>query len=290
MEAEDESYDSGEANVEEEGNLEEADEDCTDTNDLMESTPPAQQHQQPLRERRCKTRETPSYLPPTVSSINPKTGPRVQRLQKSYVVRDVHSKYPTEIHFGVRQTTPPIAGNVDEPTKSYIEVIKDYFGYDPSSLLFNLIEDRILRSTEAPDESDSQHFQRLGAALQTTNKIKQTRVQNVSTLVGLGQKELNDTQQHERYSEAIAVKRDKATSEIKKEDVECHAMKFDLNLKRSQESQFGWLRIEVEANELWIRNASLAAYPTYSLLVWTEKDSPEGNFSKRLKLLRRNIR
>lgn len=242
------------------------------------------------QQRRPTSRLNPSYKPTTTPSVNTKTGPRVQRLQKSYVVRDVKSKYPTEIPGAVKFTPPPSTETVDEGTKSYIDVLTDHFGYDPSSLLFSPIEDRILHSGKAADESESEHYQRITACLQNVNQIKQSRVQNVMALVGLGQKDVNDTRQHERYTEAIAVKRDKATSEIKKEELECDERRFALNLKQSEESQLGYLQRSVQEKQLLLQVGALNAHPTRPTVGWTPKRVTTSNSSKRGEYIRRSIK
>ena len=190
-------FEEEEEEEEEENFQPEADEEVEIDEMLLQQTEEAagavfsgEQPPQP-KQRRPTSRLNPSYTPTTTPSVNTMTGPRVQRLQKSYIVRDVKSKYPTEITGAVKLTLPPSTETVDEGTKSYIDVLTDHFEYDPSSLLFSPIEDRILHSGKAADESESEHYQRI-------------TVQNVMALVGLGQKDVNDMRQHERYTEALA--------------------------------------------------------------------------------------
>lgn len=157
---------------------------------------------------------------------------RVQRLQRSYIVRNVQSRYPTEIYGAVNNDPPPaLPDNMAEPLKSFLAILKTHMGVDPSAINFNAVEDRIMRSTKAEDESDSEHYQRLMSALNILNGIKQSRVSTLRALVEMGQKDLNEDRQHKRFSDAIQIKRDKADSEITKETADTHLLAQDLLMK-----------------------------------------------------------
>lgn len=225
----------------------------------------------------------PSY---TMSSPGGPSGPRANRLQKSYVVRDVRSKYPTEIEVDPRDPLP-MSGSITEPLKSLIEVMRGYMGHDPAALNLNPVVSRMMRSTKAADESDSEHYQRLMAALKTVDDIDRGRVDTLRTLVEMSQKDLNDDRQHERFTEAIAVKRDKATSEIARDDVTKRTSEYDLVLQKRREDHLGYLTREEEAQRTRCRLTLLEAFPDRPLA--RPLPRKQTNFNSRLAYLRARI-
>ena len=225
----------------------------------------------------------PSYV---MSAPGGASGPRAQRLQKSYVVRDVRSKYPTEIDADPRDPLP-MTDAVSEPLKSFIALMRSYMGHDPAALNLDPVVSRMLRSTKAADESDSEHYQRLMAALKTLDDIDRGRVDTLRTLVDMAQKDLNDDRQHERFTEAIAVKRDKATSDIARDDVTKRTSEYDLVIQKRREDHLGYLTREEEAKKIRCRLALLEAFPDRPLTKpLRRKDT---NFDRRTEYLRDRI-
>lgn len=221
---------------------------------------------------------------PNVNGVNRggnRGGPRVQRIQKSYVVRDVHSKYPTEIEEGVNSQPPePITNALPEPLKSFLAILRSYMGHDPATVNFNAIDDRILRSTKAADESDSEHFQRLMSAMNILDGIKQSRVSTLQALIEMAQKDVNDDRQHQRYSDAIQVKRDKADSEIAKDTITSRLAEQELIEKSRRENHLGYLLRELEAKETRAKIANIDAFPNRPIpLLSVTREST--NFEKR---------
>lgn len=222
----------------------------------------------------------------TISSNVPK--PQVQRLQRSYIVRDVRSKYPTEIENAVRRPGLSLDENMSEPVRSFLGILREYMGYDPSTLDFETIEDRMMRSSKAADESDSEHYQRLMSALNILNEIKQSRVVSMSSLIELAQKDLNDDRQHKRFEDAIRVKRDKADSEISKARMETRLVEQELLVKRRRESHLGFVLRELEAAEARSKLVLLTDFPHRPM---NASQIPRGltNFDRRLAYVRAKL-
>lgn len=222
----------------------------------------------------------PSYSHPS---------PRVQRLQKSYVVRNVTSKYPTEIESSNTRVPLPLTGNLEEPLKSFIAIMRSYMGHDPAAMDLDPVIERILRSTKAPDESDSEHYQRLMAALQTLNSVATSRVDTLQALLELTQKHVSDERQHQRFTDAIAAKRDKANSEIARENVLRRDAEQALLIKKRREDHLGYLIRELEAKEARCKIALLDAYPDRPIsFLLPPKEST--NFKKRMAYLSDRIK
>ena len=217
-----------------------------------------------------------------VSMVNLATA---TRLQKSKIVREAISMYPTEIDYAVKNlyASPPSLEGLSEPFKGFMNILRTYMGHDPNSLDFNVIEDRILRSTKADDESDSEHFQRIASALQILNTIKNSRVDTLKDIVGLSQKEINDDRQHDRYLQAISVKRDKADSEIMKDKIATETAEFDLEIKKSRERELGSLLRKIEAEQTRAKLANLSAFPDRPLYdFYTSQSDAPTTFYKRM--------
>lgn len=188
---------------------------------------------------------------------------RASRLQRASIIREAFSKYPSEIETGVRNmyTLPPSSEGMSEPLKSLYDILRMYMGTDLSSLDFDVIEDRILRSTKADDESDSEHFQRIASALQIINVIKTTRLEGLRELVGLSQKEINDDRQHYRYLMAINTRKDKNDSDISRQEVETEKASYDLQQKRDKDRDISPLQTRLERQELIHKLALHASFP-----------------------------
>jgi hypothetical protein len=250
-----------------------------------------QQMMTPTTTTTTTTKPTGSRMKP--SSILPKPGgatggPRVNRLQRSYVVRDVVSKYPTEIESTPRDPLP-LTNAVSEPLKSFIAVMRSYMGHDPAAFDVEPVMNRLLRSTKADDESDSEHFQRLMAALHTLNGVATSRVDTLQTLIELAQKDLTEDRQHERFTNVIAVKRDKADSEIARDDVSKRDAEYDLVLKRRREDHLGYLSRELEAKEARCRISLLDGFPDRPIDYGRPIVPQKTNFGRRLDYLRTKI-
>ena len=238
------------------------------------------------QQRKSKMNPT-SKLPKMFTTDKPtKAGPRIPRLAKSNILRFAPSKYPTDIPFAVRglYTEPePISNIVNEPLRSFLGILRNYMGHDPSSLTFDMLEDRILLSTKASDESDSEHFQRIASTMQIVNTIKRSRVDTLSELVTLAQKELNDSRQHERFSEAIRIKGVAADAASMKASSEKSDIEYTLEQKRLRENDVGYLTRKLEAQEMRIKLATMDLYPqrllTYDLIAAVEPN--DGYFKKR---------
>lgn len=201
------------------------------------------------------------YVKPDQTNEAPKVPDhRKQRLQKSYIVRKVHSKFPVEIEGAVKKSG---GRDVDatEPLKTILTILRDYMGYTPATLSFETIEDRILRSSKAEDESDSEHYQRLMSALDILNNIKQSRVINLKTLLEFAQKDLIEDRQHKRFSDAIQIKRDKANSEIYKEGASTLLAEQELLEKKRREDHLGHVLRELELAEARSKLTLLTDFP-----------------------------
>lgn len=222
------------------------------------------------------------------TSVIPKV--KTQRIQRSYIVREVHSKYPPEIEGAVRRHgRAPIDKNVAEPIKSFLGILREYMGYDPSTLNFETIEDRMLRSSRANDESDSEHYQRLMSALNILNEIKQSRVISMRTLIELAQKDLNDDRQHKRFVDAIQIKRDKADSEIVKEGTDTRLAEQELLQKQRREDHLGFVLRELEAAEARSKLALLTDFPHRPMSASQVPRRQTTNFDRRLAYVREKL-
>lgn len=244
------------------------------------------------RKKKCKMKRTSAVPHVTKSKPGSRGGPRVHRIQRSYVVRTAPSKYPTEIEHGVAGLhfpPQPLTDAVSEPLKSFLGVLRVYMGHDPSSLTFPVLEDRILRSTKAIDESDSEHFQRIASALQIVNTIKRGRVSTLQDLVTLAQKEINEDRQHERYTEAIRIKRDKTNSEISKDEITQRELELDLAIKQRRESHLGLLSREVEAKHMRAKLALYDSFPDRPLF-GVHGSNRRANFDARVEYMQSSIK
>lgn len=219
--------------------------------------------------------------PPDKGKAGGERPPRAQRIQKSYIVRNVKSKYATEIETAPRDPLP-LSDNVSEPLKSFLALLRSYMGHDPASADVQPVVERLLRSTKAPDESDSEHFQRLMAAWKTLTEIDRSRVYTLQTLIELAQKDTNDDRQHARFTDAIAIKRDKANSEIARDDVAKKGAEYELGLKKLREDYLGYLSREVEAKEARCKIALLNNFPDRPM---TYKPPQKSNFDRRMMYL-----
>lgn len=222
-----------------------------------------------------------------------KRGPSVpkqataSRLHRASVLREAFSKYPNEIEGGVKNVfRPPLSTDgMSEPLRGFYEILRTYMGADPNSLDFDVIEDRILRSSKALDESDSEHYQRIASALQIVNTIKNSRVATLRDLVGLSQKEVNDDRQHHRYLRAIDVKRDKTDSEIRREKVATEDAAFELASKQNRAKTLGGLQAKLERRELMSKLALHSTFPDRPLesSYYDSDDHHDSRFKERMK-------
>ena len=236
----------------------------------------------------CVTDARPTGVKQSKTSNVPK--PKTHRIQRSYVVRDVHSKYPTEIEGAVRRPgRVPLTEDVSEPVRSFLGILQEHLGYEPSTLNFETIEDRMLRSSRAADESDTEHFQRLMSALNILNDIKQSRIMSLSTLIDLAQKDLNEDRQHKRFENAIQIKRDKADSEISKESTNTRLVEQDLIEKRRREEHLGYVLREVEAAEARSKLVLLTTFPNRPMNASAIACSGPSNFANRLAFVRSKL-
>ena len=213
--------------------------------------------------------------------------PKMQRIQRSYVVREVRSKFPVEIEGAVRQLKrAPL--DVLEPLNGFLGILRDYMGYDPATLEYGTIEDRLLRSSKADDESDSEHYQRLMSALDILNNIKQSRVSNLKMLIELAQKDLIEDRQHKRFSDAIQIKRDTADSKISKEGTDTRLAEQELLEKQRREDHVGYVSRELEAAEARAKLALLTDFPHRPM---NAHQVPHGqtNFDRRLAYVREKL-
>lgn len=165
--------------------------------------------------------------------------------QRSRVVRNARSKYPTEILNGINWekigVKAVMEGNspVQKLVTQYLELVHTYLGYYPSTLTFEVLEARIQASTKAPDESDSEHFQRITSALQIISLIKSSNISNLKDIIELVLRQVSETQQHERYEEALRIKDLRNNSEIAKIDAETLALRQKLDIEATEDAVNG---------------------------------------------------
>ena len=191
------------------------------------------------------------------------TGPRVARLQKSYIVRKVPSFIPTEIYGASRPFKLPDKLPSDTPagTAKFMNMLRDFGGFNPASLNTPIIDDRILRSSKAEDESETEHYQRLMASLRTLDQIRMNRVSVVEKLVGLSQKELKENQENIRYSKIIEGRHIKAVQDVKNDRIKNKTVQFDLESRKKDELAFGNLNRKVKAKIEELELANLKSFP-----------------------------
>ena len=223
--------------------------DQTDSLDGDEEIPLIKEYR---KQKMQKSSELPkkSYFKNYINKGFGRTG----RYNRSYILRNAKGKYPTEIHDGVKgYNSNPIPINHDklkEPFAGLLEILRDYMGHDPASLTFPALENRILLSTKAEDESDSEHFQRIASTLQILDTIKKGRVGTLGNLVSWAQKEKNDDRQHERYSQAIQNKSIRSIAEASKLNAEVEKIKFDNQKIKEDDKQLGYLKRKQEEIKL----------------------------------------
>lgn len=267
----------------EDGDVSVAVSDTPDDDDIMTAPTVPQK-------KKSKLKKT-SDIPTTHSSGG---NPRARRLAKSYVVRSCPTMYPTEIFEGAGAFKPPIPldGSVRGPLREYLDVLRNYMGLDPAALQFPIIEDRFLRSTKAPDESDSEHFQRLASTLQIMDTIKTSRVKTLQELETLGQRSLSEDRQHKRYSDVIRIKRDKNDSDVAGEALKQAQSEWDHRVKRVREDHLGKLEREVAAKKLRAELVSLdGSIPDRPMLgAMSMVYPPVRNFDVRSQYFRNNIK
>ncbi len=216
-----------------------------------------------LPKKKFATYKEPSQKQPGGGS----SGPRAQRLQRTYVVRNVPSFTPTEIYGASGAFLLPRKMSYKTPKnmKKYMNVLREYGGFDPASLYTPLMDDRVLNSSKAADESESEHYQRILATMLTSDKIKMNRVKTVQELADMSQRELNNTRQHERFTRAIDIKAFKAEQDALKDRTQAAAADFDLLQKRRDEEALGGLKRDYERHVLRGKISLAKEYPEYPL-------------------------
>ncbi|KAK3761542.1 hypothetical protein RRG08_010266 [Elysia crispata] len=200
---------------------------------------------------------------------------KAARLNQSYVLRQARGKYPTEIEYGVQSLNrilPPIDETMEEPLKSFMKVLRTYVeGGDPaSSITFEVLEDRILRSTKAADESDSEHFQRIASALQIVQTMRTSKFDIFRVLVEMSQKDVSDARQHERFTEAIRIKAEKSGAEVAKLEVETSDARLDLEAKRKKGDSVDHLMREISVLEARSKIVLLKEFPDRPLAAYVD--------------------
>ena len=214
----------------------------------------------PTRGRKLR----PGYKEPKLTDKVTQGGPRVQRLQKSYIVRDVPSFIPTEIYraAGAFENPRPIPEVDNNQLRTYMGLLRKYAGFNPANLSFEQIEDRLLMSSKARDESESEHFQRLFSSLRTIDDIKMNRLKVLVDLIEEARKDVNDERQHKRYSRAIGIKEEKGRSDSALSKVKMDRDSFELAVSKKDEAQLGDLRRRFEALSLRYKIADVGGSNT----------------------------
>ncbi|GFR76012.1 hypothetical protein ElyMa_005790200 [Elysia marginata] len=192
----------------------------------------------------------------TYAVPKPKPGPKQPTpslYQKSMVIRHARSKYPTEVLDGIKwenvgaKKTMSGDSDVNKLVSEYLNLVHEHLGYYPSALTFEALESRIQASTKAPDESDSEHFQRIASALQIISLIKSSKVVNLKDVVELALRQMSETQQHERYETALRIKAAKINSEVIKTEAETDALKHKTDVDVATESECGVLQRQLDS-------------------------------------------
>jgi len=163
-------------------------------------------------------------------------------------VRDVPSFIPTEIYraAGAFEMPNPPPDTDEEPLRTYLDLLKNYGGFDPAALNFPRLEDRVLMSSKARDESESEHYQRIMSALKSSDSMKMTRLKALSELIESARRDKADANQHERFSRAIDIKAKKGDSDAADAAHRQTKEAFEQRVREIDHADLGWLKRRLE--------------------------------------------
>ncbi len=213
--------------------------------------------------RTTTTRPLTNIAPTYADPKQPPDGPRrAQRLQRSYIVRDVPSFIPTEIYraAGAFEMPNPPPDTKEEPLRTYLNLLKNYAGFDPAALNFPRVEDRVLMSSKARDESESEHYQRILATLKTADSMKMTRVKALSELIESARRDISDANQHDRFVRVIDIKEKKGDSDAAESAQRLTKEVFEQRVREGDHADLGWLKNCLEVVKMREEIANLETY------------------------------
>lgn len=144
---------------------------------------------------------------------------RVQRsiTKRPLIVRHIPLTKPTSIS-NAANANRAFKSNIPHTPAvgigGYMEMLLEFAGVDVANLDISLIEDRILQSTRADDETDAEHFNKVANAIKTFENIKTDHWKILMELTEAARRDLNEKNQHERYNRAIDIKEKKGEADV----------------------------------------------------------------------------
>lgn len=196
--------------------------------------------------------------------------------KRPYVVRHIPMGKPTSI---------PNAANANKAPKSqipnqsplrigqYMQMLLQFAGVDVANLDISLIEDRILQSTRADDETDAEHFIKVANAVKTFENIKTDHWKILMELTEAARRDLNEQNQHERYTRAIDIKEQKGAADVDISNTKNRLLLQELNEKEARVNKLESLSLLYDEYLLHKKLEAAAEYPRMSHIGFGAEDS-----------------